>query len=230
VKLSDAQIELYSRQIILRELGGRGQAKLLAGRALLAGGGFAARAALSYLAGAGIGEIHLLPGTIPEESCDAPFAPAAERSPDVRIEVLAADRAAALDRFDVAIVVRGRAPGDALRLDGCPRSGTVCVAPGDDAIGLLLVPQSARGCFACVDANTAALGSPYRSAGADVAPPEAALGQAGAMAALVACRWIAGIGGETRARALVLPAGAPVWLEADVLRDARCPRGCRASE
>ena len=40
--LSDAQIEYYSRQILLRELGGVGQKRFLDGVCLLAGGGDAA--------------------------------------------------------------------------------------------------------------------------------------------------------------------------------------------
>jgi adenylyltransferase/sulfurtransferase len=234
VKLSDAQIELYSRQIILRELGGRGQARLLAGRVLLAGEGFAARAALSYLAGAGIGEIHLLRPSASEPGRDAPFAPADERSPDVRIEVRPAERGADLDRFDVAIVVRGRTGEEALRLDGCPRLGTVCVGPGDGGVDLLLLPRAAPGCFACT-ADAGAPGSPHEVATGDTAARhwgggEASLGQAGAMAALAACRWIAGIGDETQARALVLPGGSPVWIEAEIVRDTRCPRGCCPAE
>ena len=55
--LSEAQIERYSRHIILKEVGGKGQQKLLRSKVLIIGaGGLGAPIAL-YLAAAGIGTI-----------------------------------------------------------------------------------------------------------------------------------------------------------------------------
>ena len=52
--LTDAQIERYSRQILLPEVGGRGQERLLAARAVLVGDGPAATMAARLLGRAGV--------------------------------------------------------------------------------------------------------------------------------------------------------------------------------
>jgi molybdopterin/thiamine biosynthesis adenylyltransferase len=60
VKLTDKQVERYSRHIILEEVGGEGQQKLLESKVLIVGaGGLGAPAGL-YLAAAGIGTIGLI--------------------------------------------------------------------------------------------------------------------------------------------------------------------------
>ncbi len=60
MSLSNQQLERYSRHIILKEVGGKGQAKLLNAKVLIIGtGGLGAPAAM-YLAAAGIGTIGLV--------------------------------------------------------------------------------------------------------------------------------------------------------------------------
>ncbi len=55
--LTDAQIDRYSRQIIVPSVGGRGQERLLAARMLLAGDARDIEGPLGYMAGAGVGFI-----------------------------------------------------------------------------------------------------------------------------------------------------------------------------
>lgn len=55
--LEDAQIERYSRQIILPQVGGRGQEKILRSRVYVDGDGLLAATALLYLVAAGVGTI-----------------------------------------------------------------------------------------------------------------------------------------------------------------------------
>ncbi len=55
--LSDSQLERYARHIILREVGGVGQAKLLAARVLVIGAGGLGSPLILYLAAAGVGTI-----------------------------------------------------------------------------------------------------------------------------------------------------------------------------
>jgi molybdopterin-synthase adenylyltransferase len=55
--LSDSQIERYSRQIILPQIGGKGQERLLHASVLVSGSGLLQAEALLYLAAAGVGRI-----------------------------------------------------------------------------------------------------------------------------------------------------------------------------
>jgi len=58
--LSEAQIERYSRQIILPQIGGKGQEVLLRSKVLVNGNGLLRDVALLYLAAAGVGTIGIL--------------------------------------------------------------------------------------------------------------------------------------------------------------------------
>jgi len=82
--LTDAQIERYGRQIILPEVGGRGQQRLLAARVAVAGAGPAATAAVTLLGRAGVGTLHVsagvgpLPELSPDCRCGSSEGPAAD--------------------------------------------------------------------------------------------------------------------------------------------------------
>lgn len=58
--LTDPQLDRYARQIILKEIGGAGQARLLAGHAVVIGAGGIGSPALHYLAGAGVGRLTII--------------------------------------------------------------------------------------------------------------------------------------------------------------------------
>ncbi|HEX4160036.1 MAG TPA: molybdopterin-synthase adenylyltransferase MoeB [Rhizomicrobium sp.] len=60
MKLSDEQLERYARHIVLREVGGPGQAKLLAARVLVIGAGGLGSPLILYLAAAGVGTIGIV--------------------------------------------------------------------------------------------------------------------------------------------------------------------------
>jgi adenylyltransferase/sulfurtransferase len=60
MKLTPEEIERYSRQIVLRGVGGPGQNKLKNARALAIGAGGLGSPALQYLAGAGVGTIGIV--------------------------------------------------------------------------------------------------------------------------------------------------------------------------
>lgn len=58
--LSDSQLDRYARHIVLRDIGGAGQAKLVSSHALLIGAGGIGCPAIQYLAAAGVGTISVV--------------------------------------------------------------------------------------------------------------------------------------------------------------------------
>jgi molybdopterin-synthase adenylyltransferase len=60
MSLSDAQLDRYARHIVLREIGGTGQSRLLQSHVLLIGAGGIGSPAIQYLAAAGIGRISVI--------------------------------------------------------------------------------------------------------------------------------------------------------------------------
>jgi molybdopterin/thiamine biosynthesis adenylyltransferase len=65
---TEEQIERYSRHIILKEVGGRGQKKLLDGKVLIIGAGALGSPAALYLAAAGVGTIGITDADVVEVS------------------------------------------------------------------------------------------------------------------------------------------------------------------
>jgi molybdopterin/thiamine biosynthesis adenylyltransferase len=60
MSLSDEELDRYARHIVLREVGGVGQARLKAGRVLVVGAGGLGSPVLLYLAAAGVGTIGIV--------------------------------------------------------------------------------------------------------------------------------------------------------------------------
>lgn len=66
--LSEDQIDRYARQILLPQIGGRGQARLMAARVLVVGAGGLGSPLIAYLAAAGVGRIGVVDGDRVERS------------------------------------------------------------------------------------------------------------------------------------------------------------------
>jgi adenylyltransferase/sulfurtransferase len=183
--LTDAQVERYSRQIILPAVGGRGQARLLAARVALAGTGPVAAAAATLLARAGVGGLDV----------EVDMSPLPDRSGDCRI-VRHADPDGA-PPADVAVDLRDGA-GD-VRLGPAVADRPVVLGGLRDGTGPIVVTLTERPCPACVDpAVLAALG-----AAAPAAPLAAATALAlGALAAAETLRVLLFARAESRVTVL----------------------------
>lgn len=114
--LDDLRLRRYARQILLPEIGGRGQRALLAAEAALdfAAAPAAAQVAALYLAGAGVGHLRLVnaarpvaardlgfllePSDLGAPLCEALTRRIAERTPDVAVCGAARGSAASLRR------------------------------------------------------------------------------------------------------------------------------------
>lgn len=220
MRLTDAQIERYSRQILLREVGGTGQTALLAARVLVAGSGAAFETAATYLAGAGVGVLDVLSPGAPLPIETLAFAPVRSRNTDTRIRTVPRDAAIALDAYDVVLALGDEALATARGVTGRPVRGSVVLHAGAaERVALSIVPAG-RGCVACVEHDPP---QASRNSGADDVASHAS---AGALAALAACRWLLGLAGEAEPRRLALGDDDVAWVEEPVRTLVSCPRGC----
>ena len=134
MSLTDAQIDRYSRQIIVPHIGGRGQERLLAARILLCGDAREIEAPLAYLVGAGVGSISL------KLSADHPLF--TEKNADVSVTI--AD--GSMSRVDLALVIIGsdaaRKIADEIANDSDVRA--LVVARLDSPGKILVIPDAHR--------------------------------------------------------------------------------------
>ncbi|PTD25665.1 HesA/MoeB/ThiF family protein [Sphingomonas fennica] len=246
--LSDAQLDRYARHIVLREIGGAGQLRLLSARVAVIGAGGIGSPALQYLAAAGIGHITLfdddvvalsnlqrqtLFGTADEgrRKVDVAAERVAALNPDVQLEthaerVTAENAAQLLAGHDVV-------------LDGCDNFRTR-LAVADAALALRIPLISAavgqfegqlatyRGweadkpCYRCFVGN-----DPDRPdvSCADQGVLGALTGVLGSLAAMEVIRALTGFGEDAAGRLLLIDALAFRFRTLSLPKDPAC--GCR---
>ena len=227
--LSDAQLERYARHIVLKEIGGAGQARLLASHVAIIGAGGIGCPALQALAGAGVGRITLIDDDVVSLSnlqrqtlfgtadigrlkVDAAADAVARLTPDVTVVKQP-------QRLDASTAGAMLADADVV-LDGCDNFATR-LAVADAAHGLRIpLVSAAVGQF---DGQIAtyrgweADKSCYRClVGADPDRPDvscadqgvlgALTAMIGSMAALEAIRQITGLGDDSAGRLLLVDA------------------------
>jgi molybdopterin/thiamine biosynthesis adenylyltransferase len=223
------EIERYARHIVLREIGGPGQARLRAARVVVIGAGGLGSPALLYLAAAGIGRIaiidddvvalsnlqrqilHDTPG-IGRPKTESARAALARLNPHVAVE----SHARRLDPENAEILLAGAT----IVLDGSDSYATrAAVNAACVRLRLPLVaaamsqwegqislyhPAAGTPCYACIFPEPPApgLAPPCAEAGIVGALP----GVMGSMMALEAIKWITGAGEPLAGRMLIFDA------------------------
>ncbi|TVQ38782.1 MAG: molybdopterin-synthase adenylyltransferase MoeB [Geminicoccaceae bacterium] len=248
----DDELERYARQIVLPEVGGRGQDRLRAARALVVGvGGLGCPAAL-YLAAAGVGQLTLIDddrvdlgnlhrqvlfrtGDIGRPKVEVAAAALRERDPRVRITPLAAR----LDETNARTIIAGHD----LVLDGSDNFATrALVAAAAAAAKVPLISGSVQGfagqltllapfadptspCFRCLFPADPAANALPSCAVAGVVGPIA--GWVGTMMASEAVKWVLGVGQPTVGRMLLIDGLEARVEEIRVGRRRTCGTACR---
>lgn len=180
--LSDAQIERYSRQIIVPRMGGRAQERLSAARIAVVGDARDLAAPAAYLAAAGAGALApILPGDA--AAAHELTAALAKLNPDCAIDVTAA----APGRMTLALIIVGGgasleaalaalesiagAPSVFARVDSPGRLGVFPAAsPCPECVPALIAPAGERGTNAGIIAMAATAETFKLAAGCETAP------------------------------------------------------------
>lgn len=227
--LQEAQIERYARHIVLKEIGGAGQMRLLDAHVVMVGAGGIGSPAIQYLAAAGIGRLTIIDddhvdlsnlqrqtlfgtGDIGTAKVEAAAAAVARLNPDVRVSALRR-------RIDADNVAGSIADADVV-IDGCDNFATrLVVADATLAARIALVSAAVgqfegqlgvfRGWEAGLPCYRCLVGSEPARADASCADQGlmgAMTGIMGSLAALEAIRAIVPFGADSAGKLLIVDA------------------------
>lgn len=227
MSLTDEQLDRYARHIILKEIGGAGQVKLLGATVAVIGAGGIGSPAIQYLAAAGTGRLRLIDddvvslsnlqrqtlfatGDVGRAKVEAARERVAGINPDVTVEAIAR-------RID-ATNAAGLLAGADVILDGCDNFATRLVV--SDAAQALRIPlvsaavgqfdgqlatyrgwESAKPCYRCLVGHDP--DRPDMSC-ADQGVLGALTGVIGSMAAMETVRAITGFGDDPSGKLLLI--------------------------
>ena len=249
--LSDDQLDRYARHIVLKEIGGEGQRRLLGSAVILVGAGGVGSPALQYLAAAGVGSVKMIDDdTVSLDNLQRQilFATADVGRPKVEVAREAAGRLNPEVRFtglrqrltagDAAELLAGAS----VVIDGSDNFATRLVVSDtctalriplvSAAIGMFQVQvgtwrgwEPGRPCYRCFVGD--AFDSDDCDNCADLGVLGAMAGIAGSWAATEAIRQIVGFGEEAAGKVHVFDGLAPAMRTLKIARDPGC-RTCGA--
>jgi adenylyltransferase/sulfurtransferase len=250
VTLTDSQLDRYARHIVLKEIGGEGQRKLIEAGVTVIGAGGIGSPALQYLAAAGVGRLRVIDddhvsldnlqrqilfGTpdVGRGKAEVAGEAVAHLNPDVRFEGLA-ER---LDAGNVADLVGGAdlvldgCDNFATRLvvsDHCTRAHTPLVSAAigqfQAQIGTFRGWEEDKPCYRCF------VGDAFDADDCDTCSELGVIGAmagiAGSFAALEAIRQITGFGADPGGKLHIFDGLKPEMRTLRIVKDPAC-RGCR---
>ncbi len=242
--LTESEKKVYSRNILLPEVGEAGQAKLLQSRVLVAGLGGLGSPALLYLAAAGVGEIGLADcdtvdfsnlqrqilhgrGDVGRHKVDSAVDSITRLNPDVRLNphktALDAENAAAIiEPYDFIIEATDNFESKFLINDTCVRLGKAfshAGVLGTFAQTMTVVPGKCP-CYRCVFEDVPPAGTYETADRAGVLGPVA--GAMGAIQATETIKYLLGTGGLLVGRLLTWEAMEMSFREVSLRTDRRC--------
>jgi adenylyltransferase/sulfurtransferase len=251
VTFSDLQLDRYARHIVLKEIGGEGQRKLLGAKVTVIGAGGIGSPAIQYLAAAGIGKLRLIDddrvsldnlqrqilfgsGDVGRSKSDAAAEAVARLNPDSAFEGVARR----LERSNVAELL----DGSDLVLDGSDNFATrlavsdhvtaariplVSAAIGQFQIqiGTFLGWEEDKPCYRCF------VGDAFDAEDCDTCSELGVLGAmagiAGSWAAVEVIRQIAGFGSDASGKLHIFDGLKPGMRTIRIVKDPGCS-GCGA--
>ena len=250
VTLSDDQLDRYARHIILKEIGGAGQARLLSADVAVIGAGGIGSPAILYLAAAGVGTIRVIDddavalsnlqrqilfgtGDVGAPKAEAAMAAIARINPDVKLIPINAR----IEPGNAALMLRDT---DAV-LDGCDNFATrLAVADAAQKMRIPLVSaavgpfegqlatyrgwEEGKPCYRCLVGE--AQDAPERNC-AETGVIGALTGAMGSLAALEIIRALVPFGADMAGRLLIADLLSMRFRTLDVPKDPACP-GCAA--
>ena len=247
--LSDAELDRYARHIVLKEIGGEGQRRLLSARVAVVGAGGIGSPAIQYLAAAGIGALRIIDddavsldnlqrqilfgtGDVGRPKAEVAAEAVARLNPHVQVEALQsrvtpASVAALLD--GVGLVLDG-SDNFATRLlvsDHLTRARIPLVAAAigqfQAQVGTFRGWEADKPCYRCF------VGDAFDAEDCDTCSELGVLGAmagiAGSLAALEAVRQIVGFGDEAAGRIHIFDGLKPSMRAVRIPKDPSCS-GC----
>ena len=250
MSLSDDQLDRYARHIVLQEIGGEGQKRLLGARVAIIGAGGIGAPAIQYLAAAGIGVLRVIDddhvsfdnlqrqilfGTadVGRPKAEVAGEAVARMNPDVRFEgvqerLTAANAAALLAGVDVVLDGSDNFATRLLVSDYLTRARVPLVSAAigqfQAQVGTFRGWEADKPCYRCF------VGDAFDAEDCDTCSELGVLGAmvgiAGSLAALEAIRQIVGFGDEAAGRIHIFDGLKPAMRAVRIPKDPSCS-GCQ---
>ena len=250
--LTDPQLDRYARHIVLKEIGGDGQRRLLAASVAIVGAGGIGSPAIQYLAAAGIGRMRVIDddtvsidnlqrqplfgtGDVGRSKAEIAGQAVARLNPDVAFEGVA-------ERLTGANVAALLAGVD-LVLDGSDNYATRLIVSDHTTAARIPLVSAAIGrfqaqigtfrgweadapCYRCLVGD--AFDAEDCDGCAELGVLGAMAGIAGSFAAMEAIRAVAGFGGDPAGKLHIFDGLAPAMRTSRIVKDPAC-KGCGGS-